>query len=130
PDFSYVGYAGANSPIPDVPVVTTLRPVEGDNSIQIQQAIDSLAEWPLGADGFRGALLLKQGIYEIRKGLIIRESGIVLRGEGQGTDGTVLRLAGGSGFTIFSIGNGSSLSEAPGTRHNLVDSYVPVGARW
>src|SRR5207244_1168214 len=42
PDFSECGYGGGGVTIPDVPVKVTLQPVAGDNSPQIQAAIDQV----------------------------------------------------------------------------------------
>ena len=91
-DFSHCGYQGGGVAIPDVPVVTTLSPTEsGGDSDRIQQAIDELASQPIGADGFRGAILLEAGTYRIDKPLAISHSGIVLRGAGPEVDtGTIL----------------------------------------
>ena len=84
PDFSHVGYMGGGVPIPDVPVKITLEPEPGDDTQRIQQAINEMSLLPLDENGFRGALLLKSGVYKIQGSLRISSSGIVLRGEGQG----------------------------------------------
>jgi hypothetical protein len=42
------------------------------------------------ANGFRGALLLTAGVYPISDSVSINASGIVMRGVGNGTNGTVL----------------------------------------
>src|SRR5690606_24640145 len=65
PDYSHAGYRGGGVPIPDVPVVRVLEPVPGDNTARIQAAINELAAMPLDENGFRGAILLKRGTYEI-----------------------------------------------------------------
>lgn len=82
-DFSKSGYMGGGVKIPVVPVVKTLSPVEGDNLAQIQAAIDEVSSYPLDENGFRGAILLKAGLYEISDKVNINFGGIVLRGEGQ-----------------------------------------------
>ncbi len=84
PDFSTVGYMAGEVPIPDVPVKIVLEPIPGDNTERIQEAINELSKMEPDENGFRGAILLKKGIYEINDYLIIAESGIVLRGEGRG----------------------------------------------
>lgn len=89
PDFSYVGYKKSEVSIPFVKEEIVLD-AEGDNDYKkIQDAINSLAERPL-TNGFRGAILLKAGTYYINNTLKITSSGIVLRGEGQGQNGTIL----------------------------------------
>jgi len=89
PDFSYAGYKRSESPIPFVKEVKVLSPEEGKDFTNIQNAINELSKEPLN-NGFRGAILLKAGTYRINNTLLIQASGIVLRGEGQGTDGTVI----------------------------------------
>jgi hypothetical protein len=136
PDFSNAGYRGGGVKIPNVPVVTTLVPEAGEKDAagRIQAAIDGLAKMPLGADGFRGALLLKRGVYPIQKGLVIQASGIVIYGEGDDEQGTIMRItagAVGSAVLVFNITDGGkSAVEVMGTRHAITDSYVPLGARW
>src|SRR5689334_5656556 len=81
PDFSYSGYKGGDSTIPDVPVriVVPLKP--GDATVRIQAALDYVGALPAGR---RGAVLLERGVYEVSGGLVIRHSGVVLRGSGAG----------------------------------------------
>lgn len=89
PDFSTVGYNYGNTPLPgasggyDVPVLVTLVPNIGDQTDRIQAAIDFVATRPL-INGFRGAVLLKAGRWDIHSVNRIRvtASGVVLRGEG------------------------------------------------
>jgi hypothetical protein len=136
PDFSNVGYQGGGVKIPTVRVVTTLAPLPGENdaSARIQAAIDALAKMPLGNDGFRGALLLQKGIYPLQKGLVIQASGIVVYGEGDDPQGTVMRItagAAGSAVIVFRITDGGkSPVEVTGTRHTITEPYVPLGAKW
>ncbi|MDB5107039.1 MAG: hypothetical protein JWP91_4728 [Fibrobacteres bacterium] len=87
PDFSYAGYhAGAGSP-PSPAVVANVRDfgclADGrtDDSPCLQAAIDA-------AGG--GALLIPKGRYLVARQIQVRKSGLVLRGEGSGPDGTVL----------------------------------------
>jgi hypothetical protein len=135
PDFSYGGYMGGGVPIPTVPAVVTLSPMPGETNAsgRIQAAIDDVSRRPPGGDGYRGAVLLRRGLYPLTAGMTIRESGVVVRGEGDGEDGTVLQITndGGTAVKIFSIdGSGRALTEVPGSRRRLTDPYVPVGARW
>ena len=66
PDFSWAGYKNGGVKMPDVPVVLTVEPVEGDNRSNIQEAIDLVSEMPADAEGIRGAILFKAGKYEYR----------------------------------------------------------------
>jgi len=61
PDFSHAGYKGGGVPIPDIPVVKTISPIEGDNTTHIQNALFEIGLMPKDSDGFRGALLLTAG---------------------------------------------------------------------
>lgn len=90
PDFSNAGYMGGGVPIPFVAVKETVWPVLGDNSALIQAAIDKVSALPLDEFGFRGAVLLKMGRYQLDKPILIKASGVVLRGEGRSDLGTVL----------------------------------------
>ncbi|MGD8239551.1 MAG: hypothetical protein PVH68_13410 [Armatimonadota bacterium] len=129
PNFSDCGYMGGGVRIPDVPVRATLEPAEDDDGGRIQRAIDRVAELPADEDGFRGAVLLKRGTYQIAGTLRIAHSGIVLRGEGQGEDGTVLVAAGTGKRTLITIAGEDKRTEAPKTRRRIAQRYVPVGAR-
>src|SRR5262249_18790090 len=86
PDFSGVGYLGGTVPLPDtpggahVPTRVTLHPEAGDATARIQAALDQVAALPLDANGFRGAVHLTAGTYDISDHIEIRASGVVLRG--------------------------------------------------
>src|SRR6266545_2625905 len=73
---------GAGVALPVVPARKTVSPVTGDAGAVIQSAIDEVSALPLDANGFRGAVLLTAGTYEIAGSVTIRASGVVLRGEG------------------------------------------------
>lgn len=136
-DFSNVGYQGRGADlIPNnVPTVATISPISGDDTASIQAAINQVAAMPLGPDGYRGAVLLQAGTYDIDSQLEIRASGIVLRGEGRGTGDTVLHgrnpLSGGTNPNqrplIRVYGNGSRSNI--GSTRNMIDKVVPAGAR-
>ena len=153
PDFSGVGYRGGGAAIPEAPVKVTLFPIEGDNTSQIQKAIDRVSALPLDANGIRGAILLSKGIYEIASFLEIRASGVVLRGEGQGDvrklwydpdqcpsleqlksqlqgqNATILIATGGERRRLIRIyGSEAAFREKRGESSEIIDSYVPVGA--
>lgn len=135
PDFSYAGYRNSESPIPEVPVVHTVGPVAGDNTAHLQAAIDLVGAMELGADGFRGALLLEPGLYEVTSVVNIPYDGVVLRGAGDGSDlqtNTVLRRTGYSGEPILNFGGGSGnrwRDRVEGTEVDITTSFVQVGDR-
>src|SRR6266481_4626673 len=47
PDYSNAGYKGGGVPLPIVPVVLTISPIAGDNTANIQAAIDAVGSTPL-----------------------------------------------------------------------------------
>lgn len=145
PDFSRAGYMGGGVKLPDLPVKATLEPrpgmkVElqwysaeaagkGDDTERVQGAIDKVSAMPLGRNGFRGAILLKRGIYRVAGTLNIKASGVVLRGEGQGKNGTIILGTGTKKRTLIVVSKGSKITEVPGSRRKLTDSYVPWGTK-
>ncbi|HYE56768.1 MAG TPA: hypothetical protein VD996_18105 [Chitinophagaceae bacterium] len=123
PDFSAVGFYKGDKPIPGVKVVTMLSP-SANAQQDIQSAINALAARPIGKDGFRGAILLKKGRYEIPGTIHIRASGIVLRGEGEET---ILVATGNTQYPLIFVNGNGSPKELPG-KVKITDAYVPVGA--
>src|SRR5690606_9954837 len=87
PDFSLVGYHHGNKAIPDVKVVKTVSPIEGDAGKLLQNAIDEVSALKPDKNGFRGTILIKKGVYSIAGNLNINTDGIVLRGEGDNESG-------------------------------------------
>jgi hypothetical protein len=132
-DYSNVGYKGQGAAaIPNnIPNVITLSPIAGDDTSLIQNAINTVAAMPLGADGYRGAILLQAGDYDINTQLLINASGIVLRGESQGVNGTVLhgRSVGAAGTNqrpLIRI-EGSGSQSLIGSTVSMIDKTVPLG---
>lgn len=124
PDFSSAGYGGGGVSIPTVKAQTLLSPSGGDDAPIIQAALDAMGSLPL-VNGFRGALLLIPGIYNIGSGIMISNSGIVLRGSG---DGTILNVISNpskypSSTIITAEGTGNY---AIGKTVAITDNYVPV----
>lgn len=123
-DYSQCGYKRSEEPIPDVPVVVTLSPPEGeakpvdpmkypvgpDGLKTIQDALDKVAGMKPDANGFKGAVLLKKGTWYLSAGLLVQD-GVVLRGEGDGEDGTILLITlskeAGLGGTGIQLGKGA-----------------------
>lgn len=130
PDFSQCGYRSGGVALPKVPVVATLAPApEGDDTARIQAALDELTKRAPDANGFRGALLLKKGLYRVAGTLKISASGIVLRGEGQFEDGTVIQGPADKwhvGVELAGSDAGSNLGLEP---RKITDAYVPAGTR-
>ena len=137
PDFSYAGYKNGEAEIPNVPTVKSISPVPGDNTLHIQNAIDSVGAMPLDPNGIRGALLLTAGVYQVYGTLRINHDGVVLRGVGNGADSTrntIIFAAGNTPHqrTVIVAGGGSSTrwsDEVEGTRTNITSGKVFVGSR-
>lgn len=129
PDFSNAGYEGGGVQIPQLPVKAVVEPVSGDATETIQRAIDQVSSLPLDDNGFRGAVLLKKGTYEILSNLSIRTGGVVLRGEGSGEDGTILFAAGETRRNLIVIEGPEGITPLMDTESPITDSYVPVGSR-
>ncbi|RTE11239.1 discoidin domain-containing protein [Paenibacillus whitsoniae] len=128
-DFSNSGYGGGGVGLPLVAPAVEIEPIAGDNTAYIQGAIDRVAALPLSADGFRGAVLLKRGTYPVSGSLLLSASGIVLRGEGAGEEGTLLCATGTAQRDVIEvrgIGEARLLAE---TMTRVTDLYVPVGTR-
>lgn len=127
-DFSTSGYKGGGVALPtDIPVVKVIGPVEGDDTANLQAAIDEVAAMPLQENGFRGVLFLKKGTYELAGVPKITASGIILRGAGQGSNGTVL-LATGNVKRDFILEVGAGANTRTDIKTTVTDNYVPVGA--
>jgi hypothetical protein len=143
-DWSHCGYARSEEPIPEVPVVEALEPLPGeatpmgnmaypmgpDGHQRIQAALDRVGAMDADDDGVRGAVLLKRGTYFLNGALHV-PSGVVLRGEGDGEDGTVLILRSETGEeSAIVLGNPDAIFEHVGEDKavRIVDGYVPSGS--
>src|SRR5262249_34900267 len=99
---------------------------------RIQAALDQVASFPVDPDtGYRGVVRLNAGEYRIRDHVEIRASGVILRGAGRSTQGTVLRAVGTARREegLVQIKGSGSLRPVPGSERQIIDAYVPVGAR-
>lgn len=134
PDFSHCGYKGGGVRIPDVPVKIVIEPKEGPDRVRIQEAIDKVSKMPLDENGFRGAVLIKAGTYITSegggRGLRINAGGVVVRGEGQGLKGTLLKVTVPGRHSSFTVsppkGSEPEFTESPVSR--ITDDYVGSGA--
>jgi hypothetical protein len=124
PDFSYCGYMASEKTIPTIPVRVIVPVAKGDATLRIQSAIDHIASLPVDANGFRGAVLLQKGAYEIFGQLRITASGIVLRGSGV-NETTIIGAGTGRLALIKIVGKDD---RTLGKEIKITDSYVPVNA--
>ena len=138
-DSSHAGYRAGGVAIPTVPVRETIWPVAGDNTENIQAAINRVSSRLLDATGFRGAVVLRAGYYKMATPIRIQASGVVLRGEGMSDTGTILigtgtgrtggAGGGGNQGTLVLAGGASGIAMKEETKQSVIDDYVPVGSR-
>ncbi len=125
PDFSYCGYMASEKAIPTIDVKVVVPIVKGDATKYIQTALDYVASLPLDANGFRGAVLLQKGNYELYGQLRITASGVVLRGSGI-NETTLVGAGTGRLALIKIIGKNNIPKDLFGLR--ITDAYVSVNA--
>ncbi|KAK9709552.1 hypothetical protein K7432_008971 [Basidiobolus ranarum] len=130
PDFSRVGYESGDQEIPEniltmVTVIPAVHP--SDDTERIQLAIDRLEQLPVDSHtGYRGALLLKSGLFKVSKTLRITQSGVVIRGDPHGN--TTILATGKNRFTVFQVtGKGRPMPKSRITAE-ILQTYVPVGS--
>ena len=128
PDFSNAGYKGGGVLLPtDISIEATVSPEAGDDSPGIQAAIDLVSALEADEQGFRGVVLIKAGHYSLETPLTIRKSGVILMGEGQGLNGTVLHSNRRTKHNVISL-KGSSISIDTQSEQQITSPYVPVGS--
>ena len=135
PDFSNVGYHGGDLPLPGrsaIPTLATLTadPGGGDDTARIQAALDAAGQSSVSsATGYRGAVLLGAGTFRINATLYLRQSGVVLRGNGR--DSTTLLGTTAAQYTMVSVLGTSCPGVAPhaSMTDGRVTADAPVGTR-
>ena len=129
PDFSYAGYMGGGVSLPtDISVEATVTPEEGDDTQRIQAAIDLVEAIEPDQNGFRGVVLIKAGHYSLENLLVVRASGVILRGEGQGLNGTVLHSNLRVEHNVINILGPSGINKDVESEQIITTNYVPVGS--
>jgi hypothetical protein len=125
-DFSHAGYKGGGVRIPDVRVARTVKATTGDNTAQIQAAIDEVSTLAPDTTGFRGTVQIERGTFDVAGSLRISASGVVIRGSGSDEAGTVLRVTG-APHRVFTVA-GAGTWQPDATRATITDAYVPAGS--
>jgi hypothetical protein len=129
PDYSHAGYLGGGIEPPLLPAQVVVSPIDGDDTGEIQRAIDHVASRSPDDDGFRGAVLLEAGTYDISGQLRIAASGIVLRGWGRDREGpTVLRATGRDRRPVIVVRGVDEPAAGDTPRIAILDDYVPCNA--
>lgn len=121
-DYSSCGYQNSNRPIPDVANVVFVSWQAGDNASRIQRAIDYVSSLAPGKDGFRGAVLLDKGVFQLDESLRIPVSGVVLRGSDK--EQTVLHKKGVDRGALLYIEGQNDVSITDTL--DVLTPYVPV----
>jgi hypothetical protein len=126
-DFSYAGYKGGGVALPNAATRVTLSPAaSGDDTSRIQNAINQVAAMSPDAQGIRGAVLLRAGTYRVSGTLQITTSGVVLRGSGPGSGGTLVNLTG-SPHQFIQVGGTGTWAQTGAVA--ITSSYVPSGSK-
>lgn len=129
PDFSTCGYAAGEREIPTAPVKVVVSPVAGDATERIQRALNYVGSLPPDSNGLRGAVLLLKGRHEVFGGLVITNSGVVLRGQGAGENGTTLVAAGLDRRTLIRVFGKNDQQLTSNDNWTIDNATVPVGAK-
>lgn len=136
PDFAYIGYKNGTTKPPVVAEVERVSPGAGDDTARIQAAIDRVGARPVGANGFRGAVALDPGDYQLGGVLRIDHDGVVLRGSGRCGNASVdtrLIATGDSQAARVVLGSGVQTGwddEVAASRTNVDAPLVVAGVRW
>ena len=120
-DFSHCGYRASSERLTNIEARLFVNHIQGDATALVQAAIDHLATLPQDDQGFRGALLLDDGDFEIAGQLKITASGMVLRGSGE----TTLRATGPDRRAVIRV-LGKSDAQLEETERQVTNE-VPVG---
>ncbi len=126
PDFSSAGYEGGGVALPHVPTVATVKSSGADDTDAIQQAIDRVSSIMTRSGVVRGAVELAPGVFHCSRTLSIATSGVVLRGAGDGGNGTTIEMTGAPHLALRIAGK---LEQKDlGVTTAIADTYVPAGA--
>ena len=124
-DFSYCGYKNSTEDIPFISNVVFVPHQVDDASRVIQQAIYHVEQLPLNKAGFRGAVLLDEGVFTIGESLFISKSGVVLRGSGKTK--TVLKKTGIERSALIHVEGINDFNVTDTI--DIVSDYVPLNSR-
>ncbi len=128
-DFSHAGYYGGKIELPDtakLPVAAVLSPTGTDDDTKmLQDAIDKV--YNESADDRMKVIKLRAGTYNINKDGIKLRSGILLSGEGQSHNGTVLYAKDKTTYTVIQITGEKPVRISDEIK--ITDEYVKSGSR-
>jgi len=135
-DYSACGYRAGDEPLPEVVATipaarwVAVSPGPGDDTAQLQAAINTVSAFTPDTNGWRGVVALAAGEYQLADTLKITSSGVVLKGAGSDpATGTRLRATDPRQYTVIQVLGSGSRSIVSGTTRNLVQTLMPAGAR-
>ncbi len=131
-DFSYAGYYAGKYQLPDTSKLAqfqTISPSENlsDDTSRIQQVINN-ANKEYKSSGKVQVITLKRGRYNINSSGLNVKSGVVLKGEGQGPNGTILYAYEAESHCVINI-IGYSPKNISDENAYVLDSYIPSGSK-
>lgn len=124
-DFSSCGYRSSEKDIPAIPNKIFVSHQEGDCSGAIQRAINYVSSLSPDKNGFRGAVLLDKGVFNLEKSIFISKSGVVLRGTDK--NHTILIKRGADRGALVYIEGQNDMTVIDTL--SITSSYIPVNAR-
>lgn len=127
PDFSFAGYAASEKTIPTVAAKIVVDPPKNDATQIIQAALDYVGALKPDENGFRGAVLLAPGVFNLSGTLYLKNSGVVLRGSGTSSQGTILQGTGVKREALIRVlgVNDKTLKDTL----SLASGFVPLGGQ-
>ncbi len=129
-DFSYAGFYSGNRELPDTEALTIAAEISpsgtDDDTELIQNVIDKV--YGMSDIGTFKVIKLKAGIYNINEKGISLKSGILLSGEGQGPDGTVLYAKEPVPYNLINVEGAAP--EKISENILLTDSYINSGSNY
>ena len=123
-DYSYCGYRNSEKAIPNIENVIFISWKSGDNTRRIEKAIEYVSSLPLNNDGYRGAVLLDKGVFEISSPIRIATSGVVLRGMDK--NNTVILKKGVDRDAIIYVEGTANMKTSDAVE--ITSSYVPLNS--
>ncbi len=127
-DFSYCGFEQSEKEIPFVEAKVLVQSTNEDATELIQNALNYVGSLPVDKNGFRGAIQFEAGTYKVSGRLVINQSGIVIRGCGNGEDGTKLVVEGTDRMTFIRVKGDDNITF--GEADEISVPYTPVNAQY
>lgn len=126
PDFSSCGYQRGDHPLPTAEAALLIRPSGGDDTAQLQAAIDHVAHLPVEEAGAPRAVCLAAGEFRVSGSLRVCDSGVVLRGAG--ADATTIIATGTGRRPLIRIEPTDAPKPKLTNETPIAADRVPVGA--